>query len=180
MNKALALCPPSDWVVFMNAGDRFFDRDVLQRLAQDLMRDDIDFLFGHVQVEQKAPSRAPKTYAARPHARLEMPGCHQACFVRAELMQRLRFQAGYKVAADFECWLRATRQFGSRTGTVDQVIATIAPEGFSARNEPALQREYAQAIRTHINPALAVYWLGRRKLRMLSLHLRGLFREHFA
>jgi len=144
---------------------------VIRRSLPLLQRDDVDFLFGDVSISDAAGPGKACTYPARRSARLEMPGCHQSCFVRFRLMKQLRFDLSYKVAGDFECWLRATRQGGSTTAFVDHPISTIAPEGFSARNEPTLQREYARAIRTHVNAIAAGAWLLKRKARRIWLKL---------
>jgi glycosyltransferase involved in cell wall biosynthesis len=172
MNKALERTPDVDWVVFLNAGDVFHNDDVVRRSLSLLQRDDLDFVFGDVCITDAAGPGKARRYPSRRSTRLEMPGCHQSCFVRFPLMKQLRFDLHYKVAGDFECWLRATHQGGSKTGFVDHTVATIAPEGFSARNEPTLQREYVRAIRTHVNAMAAGWWLLMRKARQILLKLR--------
>lgn len=172
MNKALARTPETDWIIFLNAGDVFHDDDVVRRSVPLLRRRDVDFVFGDVCISDAAGPGKPRIYPSRRSARLEMPGCHQSCFVRANLMKRLRFDLNYKIAGDFECWLRATHQGRSKTAFADHAIATIAPEGFSARNEPILQLEYTRAIRTHVNALAAGWWLLKRKARRMVLKLR--------
>lgn len=173
MNKAIEKCPETDWLIFLNAGDAFHNADVVRHSLPLLARDDLDFVFGDVCILDAAGAGETRTYPSRRGARYEMPGCHQSCFVRSRLMKRNRFDLNYTVAGDFDCWLRATRQCGSKTGFVDYAIATIAPEGFSARNEPTLQREYARAIRTHVNAVAAAWWLLTRKVRRIALKLRA-------
>lgn len=172
MNKAVAHCPDVDWIIFLNAGDVFHDDEAVQQALPELRRADVDFLFGDVCIRDAAGPGRARTYPSRRNAKMEMPGCHQSCFVRAQVMKALKFDLQYEVAGDFECWLRATHQAAARTAFVDHAIATIAPEGFSARNEPTLQREYTRAIRTHVGIIAAVWWLTKRKLRRAALQLR--------
>jgi hypothetical protein len=174
MNKALRLCPDADWIIFMNAGDVFNHAQVIDTLADDLRRTDVDFLFGGVEIREAGGAGRAKTYPPRRHARTDMPGCHQSCFVRATLMKRLKFDLTYKVAGDFECWLRATAAAESKTGLVNATIATIAPEGYSAQNEPVLQENYFRAIDSHLSRREAIVWLLKRKIRRVLLTARTL------
>lgn len=175
MNKALTLCPEVDWLIFLNAGDTFFDAELVQR-AMPVLAQGGDFYFGDVSIRSVANLSKTFTYPARRDSAHEMPGCHQSCFVRSSLMKQLKFDLTYKVAGDFECWLRATHRHGAKTRFLDGVIATVAPEGFSARNERSLQAEYSRALRTHVSSTAATLWLGKRKLRRAALRLRDLMK----
>lgn len=172
MNKAVDLSPEVDWFIFLNAGDVFHADDVIQQTFPKLQCHDVDFVFGNVCITDATESGRSKTYITRRKSTLEMPGCHQSCFVRANVMKSLKFDIRYRVAGDFECWLRASRRAAAATAFVDHTIAKIAPEGFSARNEPTLQLEYSRAIKTHVGPVAAIWWLLKRKLHCIALKLR--------
>lgn len=175
MNKALTLCPDVAWLIFLNAGDTFVNAGLVKKMLPALV-EGRDFYFGDVSIRSGVDLSKTVSYPARRDSTHEMPGCHQSCFMRGSLMKQLKFDLTYKVAGDFECWLRATRQHGAQTGFFDGVIATVAPEGFSARNERTLQAEYARALRTHVSSAAATLWLGKRKLRRAALRLRDLIK----
>jgi len=176
MNKAVDLCPDAEWLLFLNAGDAFAAPDTVERLASYLARTDIDFVFGGVEVCADDPAQPPRRFPPRLHARTEMPGCHQSCVVRASVMRKLKFDLAYKVAGDFELWLRATHDLASKTAFTPDVIASVAPEGFSAKNEPILQREYVSAIGRFVSQRDARAWLVKRKTRMAILALARLLR----
>lgn len=176
MNKAVALCPGAEWLIFLNAGDAFAAPDMVERLTALLARTDGDFLFGGVEIRAADPAQSPRRYPPRMHARTEMPGCHQSCVVRASVMRKLKFDPAYRVAGDFELWMRATHTLASRTVFTTDVISTVAPEGFSAKNEPILQREYVSAIGRLVSERDARAWLVKRKTRMAVLALARLLR----
>lgn len=161
MNKGIDHCPNDAWVLFLNAGDRFAQPDVLLRIG-NVLEDAVDIVFGDVAV--RSESDLPRVYRAHQHATDKMPGCHQAMLVRSELLRQLRFDISYKVGADFEFYLRAIRG-GARVAIFDGVIAEIAPEGFSAANEGLLQRDYVRAISQHRGRIRALLWLFARRLR---------------
>lgn len=174
MNKAVSLCPEVEWIIFMNAGDVFHNTEVLALSTIELQRKDVDFIFGAVEIREAAGPGRSKIYPARQYVSNMMPGCHQACFVRGSLMKQLGFDLNYRVAGDFAFWLRATHEARCKTGVIGRVIATIAPEGFSAQNEPKLQEEYVNAISVFLTRKQALAWLVNRKLRRLLLSLRDL------
>ncbi len=158
MNKAIARCPPVDWMIFLNAGDRFIDSSVLMRLSP-LLTTPSDFIFGDVAIRSGMRQAVVKV---RPQARLEMPGCHQSTLVRASVMRELLFDTSYRVGGDFEFFLRATTPH-RRVAFHDGVIAEVAPEGFSAANEDVLRRDYARAIGQHRGRGNALAWSLRRR-----------------
>lgn len=161
MNKGIDHCPSDAWVLFLNAGDRFAQSDVLLRLG-NLLDGAVDIVFGDVAV--RSDSDRPRVYRAQHDATGKMPGCHQAMLVRSELLRQLRFDVSYKVGADFEFYLRAVRG-GARIAIFDGVIAEIAPEGFSASNEGLLQSDYVRAISRHRGRVRALLWLFVRRIR---------------
>lgn len=157
MNKAIDLCPPDSWVLFLNAGDRLASNDVLQRIS-GCLTDSVDFVFGDVAVRH---ANGVRVYRSRPKTLVEMPGCHQSTLVRASLLKRHYFDKSYRVAADFEFFLRAT-EASRRLGIFRGVIAEVAPEGFTAQNEALLRRDYVALLAKYRGNLTATRWLTRR------------------
>ncbi len=159
MNKAIDRCPSDSWVLFLNAGDCFFSDNVLQNLSY-CFNDSTDFVFGDVAVRHAGGTRV---YRARPSASVEMPGCHQSTLVRASLLQQHHFDTSYIVGADFEFYLRTTN-VTRRVSIYDGIIAVIAPEGFTAKNEAVLRRDYVKSLIKYRSKFSAIRWLVRRTL----------------
>lgn len=170
MNKAIARCPDNSWVVFMNAGDCFAADDVLLRLAP-MLNDETDMLFGGVAVAS-TDGRNARRYPAVPVGGMRMPGCHQSLLVRASWLKQYRFDTRYRVGADFEFYLRSLRA-GARIALFDDIIARVAPEGYSAANEDILQHDYCKAITVHSGWFGTLLWLAKRKFRRLALRVLG-------
>lgn len=168
MNKAVTFCADDCWIIFLNAGDCFASSDVLGKL-QECFTDDVDFVFGDVAIRGTNGSR--KIFRARRDDVTEMPACHQSTLVRAQLLKRNKFDLSYKVGADFDFYLRSiTPQ--QRTVFFDGVISEVAPEGFSAKNEKILQRDYYSTILCNVGAWPARKWIIRRKIRHVVLRLR--------
>jgi glycosyltransferase involved in cell wall biosynthesis len=159
MNKGIDRCPPDSWVLFLNAGDEMASNDVLQRLSS-CFSPSIDFIFGDVSIRNFDYTRVHRTH---PNESIRMPSCHQGTLVRSDLLKALRFDIGYKVGADMDFYLRATKD-AKRVAFYDGVISKIAPFGFSEQNESILQKDYYESIKIHFGILKACIWLLKRKL----------------
>jgi glycosyltransferase involved in cell wall biosynthesis len=162
MNKAVNLCPADSWVIFLNAGDRFWDDEVLESLSTKFL-ENVDIVVGDVVIEGSAGNRR---IAADPTRKQGMPTCHQAMLCKASLLKAFKFNLDYAAGADFDCFVRLRSHIGGRRVAVyPGVIAQVAPEGYTARNELRLRRDYFQIIRRQSGRMAAWRWLLERKAR---------------
>ena len=146
MNKGISLCDDLSWVIFMNAGDTFHHPGVLDDL-EGLLSPDRDVVMGGVAL---CEGERERLLLPQPLIRSKMPACHQGIFVRGSLLKRYRFDTALRVGADFEQYLRISAEIDAdRIAFAPFAVARVAPEGFSARNERVLQRDYFAAIARH-------------------------------
>ncbi len=99
MNKGLAKAT-GDWVNFMNAGDMFVENDVVSRV----MASDLDG-FGVVYGDSIAAYPRANVFkkAGPPEEMVHgMVFCHQAAFIRRELIGDDGFDLSYPIGADFK------------------------------------------------------------------------------
>jgi len=159
MNKGINRCPPDSWILFLNAGDEMANDNVLQELSIYLTPS-VDFVFGDVAMQHLNDTQV---YRAHPVESVRMPSCHQGTLVRSDILKALRFDVGYKVGADMDFYLRATKD-RKLVSFYDGVISKIAPFGYSEQNEVILQKDYYKSIRIHFGIFTAAIWLLKRKL----------------
>lgn len=106
MNKAI-LRATGEWILFMNAGDRFHDNSVIEKMFQTEISPKIGVLHGDAYFVRKKDLQYYKsspfylTKGLRP-----MGICHQSIFVRAELAKRLLFDLTFKYAADYNMMMQ--------------------------------------------------------------------------
>ena len=140
MNQALAHVS-KDYVLFMNAGDRFYRADAVSRMVGAL-EDDPDIFYGnHVYVGaglELFKRSAPFDWLAQRLAEGRIDGAwidripgHQATFARADLLRRLGFDTRLRIGADHELLFRAHAE-GARMQYVDEIVCHYAAGGFSA------------------------------------------------
>ena len=101
MNKGIQ-CANGDWILFMNAGDTFANNSILANVKKGILstHNKIEIIYGDVYKKKsnniylhKAERLSLLTY--------RMPFSHQSCFIRKEILKKIRFDEKYRIAADF-------------------------------------------------------------------------------
>ncbi len=113
MNQALKLCH-GEYVYFLNAGDVFFDKHVLQQLAEHIRQEgDVDFYYGDAVMNIQHPYEDPRG-RRRLTRRTLYPSrlskfflyrsglCHQAWLVRKGIYLQDPFDVRLKIMADYD------------------------------------------------------------------------------
>jgi glycosyltransferase involved in cell wall biosynthesis len=108
MNKGIDLCT-GDWVIFMNAGDQFYDEEVLQNVSAILNEECVDIVFGksisHYQdlsvLRYEDFSSDQKEFYKR-----KLPN-HQAVFLSRKKYSDLRYDESYRYCADSDYLFKA-------------------------------------------------------------------------
>ncbi len=144
MNKGAAAAR-GDWVIFMNAGDRFAAPDVLDALP---LTGGADIIHGR--------ARAAEAGHVRDYAEALWQGmafCHQAALTRSAWLQRFAFDEAQPVVSDWEFFVKCERA-GARFEGVGTVIAEVDatgrsysnPAGRAAQRLPIALRHYRKEI----------------------------------
>lgn len=149
MNQAIKLCS-GDWVNFMNAGDRFYSEKVINKVFEkDICNAGV--IYGEAIVEDKYGNSMWKgnhivtTY--------KMPFCHQACFIKRELLEEYPFDLSYKIGADYNLILELylNNEIFFYAG---EIIAIYNLNGISSTNYKArLEEQIAIKINQGCLPA---------------------------
>lgn len=157
MNKGIAAAS-GDYIIFMNAGDRFADADVLEKVAPYLGRHSI--VSGHwnrCYADGTVKSAAPKSVKA---LKVEMPICHQATFIELAYHKRHPFDSSFRLSADYDFFYNAWKR-GKTFGYIDEVIVDfLEAEGASTDNITASVMEREKA------------WKGEKGLFIRKLNLK--------
>ncbi len=106
MNKAIDMVD-GEWIIFMNAGDQFYDDNVLREFSS--FGNKADFVYGDSCYINRGGSFMVKAGELE-QIRDKMPFCHQAMFNKTEVLRKLRFDESYKVCADYDCYQRAFKE----------------------------------------------------------------------
>ena len=91
---------------FLNAGDCLMDENVIASVAEnecdaDILYGDYTRMFGQTPVAKKAIRETDADFARK------LNFCHQAAFIKREVMQALLYDTNYPICADLEFFRRA-------------------------------------------------------------------------
>lgn len=155
MNEGLTLAR-GDYVYFANAGDVFFDTEVLGRVRKATESMSPAWLFGEVEILSESGQRVITErwdYAdeqATCFSRGRFP-CHQGTFTRrALLLDQGGFDTSYSIVADYAAFLKLT--LVSDPTHLDFIIATFAEGGVSTTRWRESFRQFHRARREILKP----------------------------
>lgn len=171
MNKGVSVAT-GEWVLFMNAGDRFAAADTLSRIFSELHHD-ADVLYGHhirryveQGIDRLIAAEVPEVLPLRMHC------SHQAMLMRRAILLARPFAMDILIA-DYDAILAAFVS-GRKFKLVDHVIAITTQGGQSDTHRARVLRERAMVVRRNglMTPAVAAHyrWLNARMImaRMLK------------
>jgi glycosyltransferase involved in cell wall biosynthesis len=135
MNKGIARAT-GDYILFLGSDDYLFDPGVMQDVARFLVaHPEVDFAYGNIAVRSADGSesvfRPPPPEEA---LKFLICGClpHQASFARRDIFERLGpFDLRYKVAADYDWFLRVVGSPESCVKHFDRVVTSYFIDGLS-------------------------------------------------
>lgn len=107
MNKGLNLAS-GDWLIYMNAGDTFFDKETLAVVSTRLFSN-IDVYLGESLVKLR-DDISDRIFHVTPKRRNDwwkgLPACHQSIIYRRETLSRFVFDIRYTWCGDFDQFSR--------------------------------------------------------------------------
>lgn len=107
MNKSLSYVK-GDYVLFMNAGDKFVNQHIVSDVFVD-DNDDADIIYGDTFIETKYGFKlniANAIYKNNPLPKdlvFQSQGiCHQSIFTKTEILKKIKFNIEYPIGADYD------------------------------------------------------------------------------
>lgn len=130
MNKGIA-CASGEWINFMNAGDVFFDDNVLQNIFDQEKDYSAKIIYGHAMKSfagnQNVLSKSRELSAIK----CEPPFIHQCVFTDLALAQQYPFNLHYNICADYDFFYKSYLE-GIPFQRIDQIVANYDMSGISS------------------------------------------------
>ena len=144
MNKGIRKLS-GDYVIFMNSGDVFFDRNVLSDIFNgkvynaDVMYGSTIYKYGNGGILRNPRDLNVMSY--------ELPFCHQSCFVKSKLMKNIEYDESYKLIADYNFFYQGWKK-NWQFVQINKIVAIYDTTGVSA--DPARKWQiYGERCKIH-------------------------------
>lgn len=138
MNKGIAKAK-GDYMNFLNSGDVFADAHVLERVfgypfGQDLIFGDWYLQYSNHQDLVNEPE------ALSLHRLLFWSICHQAMFIKSEILKQKGYDESYRIISDWKRWLEAVGG-GCTVLHIPVPVCIFDCSGMSFNNEQVVEKE---------------------------------------
>ncbi len=107
MNKGLILSR-GEWIIFMNSGDIFFNKHVLENIAKKEFSK-FTIVFGDTLIDHKFIKVYQKGNYFHKNT-VTMPFCHQSTLVKSKYLKKNKFNLNYQLSSDFNLFLNSYSQ----------------------------------------------------------------------
>jgi glycosyltransferase involved in cell wall biosynthesis len=155
MNKGINMAT-GDWIIFMNCGDFFYDRFVLDRIFANPIPDDIALINGKTKI------RSSWGVFLKPQTELWKSFSHQSIFSRSEIAKKYSFNLEFKVSSDYN-FVYTILSDGYSVLNSDVIVSDIlySPYGFGAKRIIQLKKETLKSIilNRKKNPKFVLHYL---------------------
>ena len=130
MTKSLKIAS-GEWILFMNAGDSFFDSHVLENVfSQDYV--DYDFVYGDVVLYEN--NKYKKAFIGSIEDINDQSSiCHQGAMTRTETLKEYGFDEKYRFAADYDYMIRLHKD-DKAFKKINYMIAVFSLGGSSTKH----------------------------------------------
>jgi glycosyltransferase involved in cell wall biosynthesis len=155
MNQALNYCT-GKYVYFLNAGDEFIDENVLTRILSAYQRrPEIDLVYtDYISTNSLIKYGSPRKLYGYTMFRNML--CHQVMFLSAARLNGQRFDTRYKVAADYDLFLRLIND-GLNYEYLPFVSVVMQAGGYSSRNQVLSLKEVKIIRKIHFGAMALMY-----------------------
>jgi glycosyltransferase involved in cell wall biosynthesis len=144
MNKGISLVSGA-WINFMNAGDVFHSNMTLEEVSPKLIA---DLVYGNHAIYENNLNIYSIFNVKNYDDKRNIPFCHQSSFVKSSVLRENLFDLTYKIAADYDQYLRI-KYAGHSLLWVPIVVAKVLHGGVSSRSRLVVIREYYRACKKY-------------------------------
>lgn len=129
-----------EWIIYINAGDAFFDNHVLSHLGSEIS-DQYDVLYGDAVLLESGKYKLLKAKDVNCFKYCN-PICHQASLTRTEVVRKYSFDQKYIIASDFDQFLRIYKAEEKRLKRLDFVFCVFLLGGISGNMIREREKEF--------------------------------------
>lgn len=161
MNKGIRMAT-GDYIIFLNAGDKFHSNVTLEKVAA-MIKDNPDVIYGETalvdndgEFKRMRRLQAPENLSWKSFKK-GMLVCHQSFWVKRELAARTPYDLTYRYSADVDWCIRIMKQSTVLFNTHETLIDYLE-EGMTTKNRKASLKERFRIMCCHYGIASTVLY----------------------
>lgn len=161
MNKGIRMAT-GDYIIFLNAGDKFHTDDTLEKVSA-MIKDNPDVIYGETalvdndgEFKRMRRLQAPENLSWKSFKK-GMLVCHQSFWVKRELAARTPYDLTYRYSADIDWCIRIMKQSTVLFNTHETLIDYLE-EGMTTKNRKASLEERFRIMCCHYGIASTVLY----------------------
>lgn len=163
MNKGIGMVSNhSKYICFMNAGDTFFDENVVRDMIER-SRSNTSHLYGRVSKAGRITSIPRKLNKYMLSTNMV---CHQAIFFQTEVHRTNLYDTRFRICADYKLLLQLVTS-GEEFEAIDRIVAVVDDTGISNTERNRLRAEKERIRASYPD----VYWIA--KIRLAAKRIRA-------
>lgn len=177
MNKGITNAN-GQYIFFLNAGDTFYNNEVLLNVKEILDDESIDIFYGDIVQDIGTSKKNVKSISKLKNIHLLMDRmiCHQAIFAKKESLANMGgFNTNYKIAADYN-WLISCFKKKLIFKHSPILISNYDMNGISTNSHMIIQNEHEIIIREHYGSTAYLFSKFKHKvgnfIRMISSNFK--------
>lgn len=177
MNKGVAQAH-GDYCIFMNSGDWFYDRDVLERV--NIASPTEDVVVGKVSIDDENHIISPP-----PHGDLTMYHLysgsipHQGSFIRTSLLRKYPYDESLKISSDWKFFVQTLILEHCSIRYLDEFVARYNTEGLSSSNPKLMRQEKEEVMSALFPPRVLADYRKLKESECLTQTLTPQLRKHY-
>ena len=140
MNKGVN-CAHGEYCIFMNSGDCFYNRAVLETINN--CKSDADIIVGKVSIDNNDNIISPPPLSGRLTFYHLYSGAipHQGAFIRTSLLHKHPYDENLRIASDWKFFIQSLIFDNCTISFLDEYVARYNMEGVSSSNPDLMKRE---------------------------------------
>jgi glycosyltransferase involved in cell wall biosynthesis len=140
LNKGIKIAC-GEWIIFMNSGDTFYDKNVLEKVFSHYFDNLTQIIYGNTIVKENGKKIKPSSRINKNFFFYETI-CHQSIFFKRTIFEKLGYHnLNYKIIADREFLLRSAIR-NLKFVYIDVDVCIWEAEGLSSKNANMLNDEF--------------------------------------
>ena len=136
MNKGIDLAS-GDWIIFMNAGDVFYDTEVIQQLAERNYSSNVGIVYGDVELDFGRAGKLIKCFKKFSKDDVVLEMCHQGVMTRSDILKRIHYDTSFRIMADLNSF-NTIYNLGYILEYIPITFSTFEVTGGISSNKPLL------------------------------------------